>query len=395
MTSIISTETLTRREPTSPKTAKSEAPDGAKGFDAAMDHAQDTKNKAHKDTEAASTEQGKTGEAATKPTEQKTPDTEKRLRSLMALRDATPDIQPDAPDAANPDDAQDVAVDAVLLTVLEPTADAPVPLAAPIPAVAAHSEPQDTLPLATAAATMLDTDTLPTPEATPSAPAPLATSGTEPETSVAMTDTTFTTPAVAPDAGVNTPEASPVPALAHPLPKADTAIDLGLIPAAETSALGIGSAPALTPLQFAQVQGTTAPTLNTTMPTWQTGMVEHITQRVKDGVQEFEINLAPEKLGHVSIKIDLRGDAANITIVTQTADAQKLFNDNQDRLSAMFAQAGLELGQHNTQSQGQNGAGAERGTGGQSQASDTERAPDPTTAPRRSAGSATLVDLVA
>ena len=91
--------------------------------------------------------------------------------------------------------------------------------------------------------------------------------------------------------------------------------------------------------------------INTALPTWTAGFVEQITQRVQDGVQEFEINLAPEKLGHVSIKIDMRGDAANVTIVTQTADAQRLFNDTQDRLTAMLAQSGLEMGHHQTQNQ--------------------------------------------
>lgn len=145
------------------------------------------------------------------------------------------------------------------------------------------------------------------------------------------------------------------------------------------------------PAQIETVQNT--PVIPTTDPVWMDKMVEHIKQSFAEGIPTLDIALTPETLGHVNIRLEVKGDIANVQVVTETLDAQKLFNDNQNRLSEMFSKAGLELGQHTAhnsshhQQNGSNHAQAGNALGddaGQTETSDTQ--------PK---ASNSLVDLVA
>lgn len=136
----------------------------------------------------------------------------------------------------------------------------------------------------------------------------------------------------------------------------------------DTAALAASNGPTVTIVSQPAVSGATPMataqppvTLNTTQPVWTGQFVDHISQNIRDGIEEFEIKLTPDRLGPVTIKVDLRGDLTNVQIVTQTADASRLFNDTQDRLSAMLAQSGLDLGQHSAQT-GQGNSGGNAGT---------------------------------
>lgn len=136
-------------------------------------------------------------------------------------------------------------------------------------------------------------------------------------------------------------------------------------------------------------------TVNTTQPVWTGQFVDHISQNIRDGIEEFEIKLSPDKLGPVTIKVDLRGDVTNVQIVTQTADASRLFNDTQDRLSAMLAQSGLDLGQHSAQT-GQEHSGAQSGGGSEPAGDITATAqPDGPTENARATDPDALIDILA
>ena len=77
---------------------------------------------------------------------------------------------------------------------------------------------------------------------------------------------------------------------------------------------------------------------------------------------EIEIGLQPERLGKMTITLDL-SDSKNVavTIVTDNEAAAKMLNDNQSKLADMMGKAGLDLTQHQANAQG-------RDTGGQGQA---------------------------
>jgi flagellar hook-length control protein FliK len=78
---------------------------------------------------------------------------------------------------------------------------------------------------------------------------------------------------------------------------------------------------------------------------------------------DIEIALQPERLGRMTIRMEMRENAVAVTIVTDNDASARLLNDNQARLADLMAKAGLDLSQHNASS-GQQG-GAQAGLGGQ------------------------------
>jgi flagellar hook-length control protein FliK len=87
-------------------------------------------------------------------------------------------------------------------------------------------------------------------------------------------------------------------------------------------------------------------------------LAETATLRRLGAGEMLEIRLDPETLGPVTVRLDLRDGTANVSIVTQTPEAARLFTDTQHRLADAMARAGLELGSHS--------AGTGDGRGGQS-----------------------------
>ncbi|WP_323785403.1 flagellar hook-length control protein FliK [Thalassovita sp.] len=78
------------------------------------------------------------------------------------------------------------------------------------------------------------------------------------------------------------------------------------------------------------------------------------------GQHEIEIALQPEKLGRMTIKLDMRdGNTVAVNIVTESDAAARMLNDTQSRLADMMQKAGLDLTQHQANSgqgfQNQNG----------------------------------------
>lgn len=91
-------------------------------------------------------------------------------------------------------------------------------------------------------------------------------------------------------------------------------------------------------------------------PTQLTSMIKE----ARDLTQgDIEISLQPERLGKLTIKMDMRDNAVSVTIVTDNDASARLLNDNQSRLADLMAKAGLDLTQHNasTGQQGREGFG--------------------------------------
>lgn len=95
---------------------------------------------------------------------------------------------------------------------------------------------------------------------------------------------------------------------------------------------------------------------------WPETMVENFgLEQLADG-EAIEIQLTPENMGRVQLRMELRDGQASVMIVTETAEAARQFNDNQQRLSEMMAKAGIELANHDA-SAGRQNLGGQGGQG--------------------------------
>lgn len=108
-------------------------------------------------------------------------------------------------------------------------------------------------------------------------------------------------------------------------------------------------------------------------PTQLTSMIKE----ARDLTQgDIEIALQPERLGRMTIRMEMRENTVAVTIVTDNDASARLLNDNQARLADLMAKAGLEMSQHNAssdqQGRAQAGLGDQNGerSSGQSQSDD-------------------------
>lgn len=87
----------------------------------------------------------------------------------------------------------------------------------------------------------------------------------------------------------------------------------------------------------------TPPTLNMTTPAWTERLVENISSTFNGDTQEIEITLTPETLGKIQIRVEAREGATQVMIVTETAEASRLFSQQEARISEMMSRSGLSL----------------------------------------------------
>ena len=117
--------------------------------------------------------------------------------------------------------------------------------------------------------------------------------------------------------------------------------------------------------------------IDTTQETWMEDLTNQIEASFTENGGDIDIALTPETLGGLRIRMEVRDGAAQVTIVTDTSEAAKLFNQNEQRLSEMMSKNGLTLtsqdastGQrrdgNSGQGQGQNGHGFANGQSGDS-----------------------------
>lgn len=139
--------------------------------------------------------------------------------------------------------------------------------------------------------------------------------------------------------------------------------------------------------------------LDMTSPTWADSLIEDIQMQAADGAEQIDMTLTPERLGRLQIQIEMRDGAANIRIITETAEAARLFNDAQGRLSEMMERAGMDLAGHTAGQQGdargqRDQSGPEGPTLSAAQRGDDIDTSD-TTPPPRTGASGSGVDLLA
>ncbi len=139
--------------------------------------------------------------------------------------------------------------------------------------------------------------------------------------------------------------------------------------------------------------------LDMTSPTWTDSLIEDIQMQAADGAEQIDMTLTPERLGRLQIQIEMRDGAANIRIITETAEAARLFNDAQGRLSEMMERAGMDLAGHTAGQQGdargqRDQTGPEGPTPSAAQRGDDIDTSD-TTPPPRTGASGSGVDLLA
>lgn len=103
--------------------------------------------------------------------------------------------------------------------------------------------------------------------------------------------------------------------------------------------------------------------IQTTRPGWEAALADRIAAELSSDGKEIELDLAPEKLGHLKIRLEVVDGLAQVRIVTETPEAARLFQQNEHRLSENLSRAGLSLGgqeaasrdAQNNGAQGQNG----------------------------------------
>lgn len=114
-----------------------------------------------------------------------------------------------------------------------------------------------------------------------------------------------------------------------------------------------GAMPGATP-QAGPMPGTA---LAMERPGWEAALVERITAEMSDDGQEIELELAPERLGQLRIRLEVIDGQAQVRFVTETTEAARLFQQNEHRLSESLTRAGLSLGGHDSTSRDAPGQG--------------------------------------
>ena len=109
----------------------------------------------------------------------------------------------------------------------------------------------------------------------------------------------------------------------------------------------------------------TAHRLNMGDKAWQEGFVRRIENSIKNGNGDIRIALEPRQLGRMQVKLGFNGDATRIQITTETAAAAALLSEGEGRLSQMLDQAGLRLGNLQTNASGSSGFDQNNNMGGQ------------------------------
>ena len=112
-------------------------------------------------------------------------------------------------------------------------------------------------------------------------------------------------------------------------------------------------------------------------PDWPDDMVAGISRAAMDGAEALTLTLTPERLGSVQIRLSMEDGALQVQIVTETAEAARVFAEAQHRLVDAMARAGLELAPQSagTPLNGTQGPGAQ-GAGQQQQGDPGQAAPD-------------------
>jgi len=113
-----------------------------------------------------------------------------------------------------------------------------------------------------------------------------------------------------------------------------------------------------TPQQAAQVTaqlpaaaGFSAPApIATDRPGWEGALADRIAAELSGDGQQMDLELAPEHLGRLRIRLEITDGQAQVRFVTETPEAARVIQQNEHRLSESLSRAGLSLGGQETAS---------------------------------------------
>ena len=113
-----------------------------------------------------------------------------------------------------------------------------------------------------------------------------------------------------------------------------------------------------TPQQAAQVTaqlpaaaGFAAPApIATDRPGWEGALADRIAAELSGDGQQMDLELAPEHLGRLRIRLEMTDGQAQVRFVTETPEAARVIQQNEHRLSESLSRAGLSLGGQETAS---------------------------------------------
>lgn len=136
-----------------------------------------------------------------------------------------------------------------------------------------------------------------------------------------------------------------------------TAVETAVDAVVETVA-GVTAPTGQTPQQAAQVvaqmpapTGFAAPApIATDRAGWEGALADRIAAELSGDGQQMDLELAPEHLGRLRIRLELTDGQAQVRFVTETPEAARLIQQNEHRLSESLSRAGLSLGGQETAS---------------------------------------------
>lgn len=85
-------------------------------------------------------------------------------------------------------------------------------------------------------------------------------------------------------------------------------------------------------------------------PGWEGVVTERIVAELSQDGQQIELELTPENLGGLKIRLEISDGQAQVRFVTETPEAARLIQQNEHRLSEGLSRAGLSLGGHDSAS---------------------------------------------
>ena len=121
---------------------------------------------------------------------------------------------------------------------------------------------------------------------------------------------------------------------------------------------GVAAPTGQTPQQAVQVTaqmpaaaGFAAPApIATDRPGWEGALADRIAAELSGDGQQMDLELAPEHLGRLRIRLEITDGQAQVRFVTETPEAARVIQQNEHRLSESLSRAGLSLGGQETAS---------------------------------------------
>lgn len=145
-----------------------------------------------------------------------------------------------------------------------------------------------------------------------------------------------------------------------------------------------------------QLDGTTdQPAVDMTADNWEDTIATQIDALFTENGGEIDIALTPDNLGSVRIRLELNDGAAQVTIVTETDQAARLFAQSEQKLSEMLAKSGMNLTGQEAGTERRQDQGTGRNASGQSGQNSPNGTDDRADVETRAAPVKGLVNLIA